>query len=183
GKAAPCPYGNALFDLDTCRIRHSKAMGIFISICSEMSNSQVFEGPLWGANEERDHAMEAGRQFLAAKAKEPGVVTTGSGLQYKVVREGTGRKPSAYGEVEVHYKGSLIDGRVFDSSYDRGEPISFLLAQVIPGWAEGVQLMHEGAHYTFYIPFELGYGAQGIPGDIPPYSTLVFEVELLKVYS
>jgi FKBP-type peptidyl-prolyl cis-trans isomerase FkpA/FKBP-type peptidyl-prolyl cis-trans isomerase FklB len=127
--------------------------------------------------------MDAGRQFLAANAKKPGVVTTGSGLQYKVLREGTGRKPSAYGEVEVHYKGSLIDGTVFDSSYERGEPISFLLAQVIPGWAEGVQLMSAGAQYEFYIPFELGYGAQGIPGDIPPYSTLIFEVELLTVYS
>ena len=127
--------------------------------------------------------MEAGRQFLAANANKPGVMTTASGLQYKVLREGTGRKPTEYGEVEVHYKGSLIDGTVFDSSYDRGEPISFLLSQVIPGWAEGVQLMSAGAHYEFYIPFELGYGVQGIPGDIPPYSTLIFEVELLTVYS
>lgn len=127
--------------------------------------------------------MEAGRNFLAANAKKPDVVTTASGLQYKVLREGTGRKPAALGEVEVHYKGSLIDGTVFDSSYDRGEPISFLLAQVIPGWAEGVQLMSAGSQYEFYIPFELGYGAQGIPGEIPPYSTLIFEVELLTVYS
>ena len=127
--------------------------------------------------------MEAGRNFLAVNAKKSGVVTTGSGLQYKVLREGTGRKPSAYGEVEVHYKGSLIDGTVFDSSYARGEPISFLLAQVIPGWAEGVQLMSAGSHYEFYIPFELGYGAQGIPGEIQHYSTMIFEVELLTVYS
>jgi FKBP-type peptidyl-prolyl cis-trans isomerase FkpA len=127
--------------------------------------------------------MEAGRNFLAANAKQPGVVTTSSGLQYKVLREGTGRKPSKQGEVEVHYKGSLIDGTVFDSSYDRGESITFLLNQVIPGWAEGVQLMSAGSQYEFYIPFELGYGAQGIPGDIPPYSTLIFEVELLTVYS
>jgi FKBP-type peptidyl-prolyl cis-trans isomerase FkpA/FKBP-type peptidyl-prolyl cis-trans isomerase FklB len=108
---------------------------------------------------------------------------TGSGLQYKVLREGQGRKPSEFGEVEVHYKGSLLDGTVFDSSYESGEPITFFLSQVIPGWTEGVQLMEEGAHYEFYIPFELAYGAQGIPGDIPPYSTLIFEVELLKVYS
>lgn len=127
--------------------------------------------------------MEAGRNFLEANAKKPGVVTTGSGLQYKVLREGTGRKPSAYGEVEVHYKGSLIDGTVFDSSYARGEPISFLLAQVIPGWAEGVQLMSAGSHYEFYVPFELAYGPQGIAGVVPPYSTLIFEVELLMVYS
>jgi FKBP-type peptidyl-prolyl cis-trans isomerase len=127
--------------------------------------------------------MEAGRRFLAENGQKPGVVTTASGLQYKVLREGQGQRPSAYGEVEVHYKGSLIDGTVFDSSYERGDSTSFLLAQVIPGWAEGLQLMAAGAHYEFYIPFELGYGAQGIPGTIPPYSTLIFEVELLKVYS
>ena len=127
--------------------------------------------------------MEAGRNFLAANAQKPGVMTTKSGLQYRVLRDGAGRKPSEFGEVEVHYKGSLIEGTVFDSSYERGEPISFLLSQVIPGWAEGVRLMNEGAQYEFYIPFELGYGAQGIPGDIPPYATLIFEVELLKVYS
>lgn len=127
--------------------------------------------------------MEAGRSFLAENAKKPGVVTTASGLQYKLLREGQGAKPSAQGEVEVHYKGSLINGTVFDSSYERGESISFLLNQVIPGWAEGVQLMSPGAKYEFYIPFELAYGPQGIPGVIPPYSTLIFEVELLKVYS
>ncbi|HEY7615785.1 MAG TPA: FKBP-type peptidyl-prolyl cis-trans isomerase [Terriglobales bacterium] len=127
--------------------------------------------------------MEAGRSFLAENAKKPGVKTTASGLQYKVLREGEGRQPSAQGEVEVHYKGSLTNGTVFDSSYERGESISFLLNQVIPGWAEGVQLMSPGAKYEFYIPFELAYGAQGIPGVIPQYSALIFEVELLKVYS
>lgn len=127
-------------------------------------------------------AMEAGRSFLAENAKKPGVMTTSSGLQYRVLREGEGQKPSEYGEVEVHYKGSLIDGTVFDSSYD-GEPISFLLSQVIPGWSEGVQLMSPGAKYEFFLPFELGYGPQGIPGVIPQYATLIFEVELLKVYS
>jgi len=127
--------------------------------------------------------MEAGRQFLAENAQKPGVVTTASGLQYRVLREGQGQKPSEYGEVEVHYKGSLIDGTAFDSSYERGEPTSFLLSQVIPGWAEGLQLMAAGAHYEFTIPFELAYGAQGIPGVVPPYSTLIFEVELLRVYS
>lgn len=127
--------------------------------------------------------MDAGRRFLAENAKKPGVVTIASGLQYKVLREGQGQKPSRLGEVEVHYKGSLIDGTIFDSSYERDEPISFLLAQVIPGWSEGVQLMAAGAKYEFYIPFELAYGPQGIDGVVPPYSTLIFEVELLKVYS
>ena len=127
--------------------------------------------------------MEAGRSFLAENAKKPGVTTTASGLQYRVLNEGSGAKPSAQGEVEVHYKGTLIDGKGFDSSYERGEPISFLLNQVIPGWSEGVQLMSQGAKYEFYIPVDLAYGPQGIPGVIPPYSTLIFEVELLKVYS
>lgn len=127
--------------------------------------------------------MDAGRNFLAENAKNPGVTTTASGLQYKVIRAGEGVKPSSRGEVEVHYKGSLIDGTVFDSSYERGEPISFLLTQVIPGWSEGVQLMPLGSKYEFYIPFELAYGPKGIPNVIPPHSTLIFEVELLKVYS
>jgi FKBP-type peptidyl-prolyl cis-trans isomerase len=127
--------------------------------------------------------MDAGRAYLAENGKKPGVVTTSSGLQYRVLREGQGTKPSARGEVEVHYKGMLIDGTVFDSSYERKEPISFFLAQVIPGWAEGVQLMSTGAHYEFTIPFELAYGANGIPGVIPKYATLIFEVELLKVFS
>ena len=109
-------------------------------------------------------------------------MATPSGLQYKVLREGQGPKPAPLGEVEVHYSGKLIDGTVFDSSYERGEPISFLLAQVIPGWSEGVQLMPVGSKYEFYIPFELAYGPRGIPGVIPPYATLIFEVELLKIY-
>lgn len=127
--------------------------------------------------------MDAGRAFLAENAKKPGVMTTASGLQYKVLQEGTGAKPSEYGEVEVHYKGTLIDGKVFDSSYESGEPITFFLSQVIEGWGEGVQLMTAGSKYEFYIPFELAYGPQGIPDSIPQYATLIFEVELLKVYS
>lgn len=127
--------------------------------------------------------MDAGRNFLAQNKTQAGVITTASGLQYKVLTEGTGKKPSAQGEVEVHYKGTLIDGTVFDSSYDRGETTSFFLNQVIPGWTEGLQLMSEGSKYVFYIPFELGYGPKGYPGAIPPYATLIFEVELIKVYS
>lgn len=127
--------------------------------------------------------MDTGRSFLAENGKKPDVKTTASGLQYKVLHEGEGAKPSARGEVEVHYAGKLIDGTIFDSSYERGEPISFLLTQVIPGWAEGVQLMPVGSKYELYLPFELAYGPQGIPGVIPPYSTLIFEVELLKVFS
>jgi FKBP-type peptidyl-prolyl cis-trans isomerase len=122
------------------------------------------------------------QQFLDENAKKEGVQTTASGLQYRVIREGDGPKPDAYSEVEVHYKGSLVDGKVFDSSYARGEPISFLLGQVIQGWQEGVQLMPVGSHYEFVIPSELGYGSRGAPGAIPPNATLIFEVELLKIF-
>lgn len=127
--------------------------------------------------------MDAGKKFLEDNAKQSGVIVTRSGLQYKVVREGQGRKPSEWGEVEVHYRGRLIDGTVFDSSYESGNSTSFLLAQVIEGWSEGLRLMAEGALYEFYIPSDLAYGRQGIPGVVPPNSTLIFEVELLKVYS
>lgn len=126
--------------------------------------------------------MNDGRKFLEENAKKEGVTTTASGLQYKVLREGSGAKPDANGEVEVHYEGRLIDGKVFDSSYQRGEPISFLLAQVIPGWREGVQLMNVGSKYEFTIPSDLAYGQRGVPGVIPPNAPLIFTVELLKVY-
>lgn len=107
------------------------------------------------------------------------VTTTASGLQYEVLVEGSGPKPSATSTVTVHYKGTLTDGKVFDSSYDRGRPASFPLNRVIKGWTEGLQLMNKGAKYRLTIPPDLGYGAAGAPGAIPPNATLVFEVELL----
>ncbi len=126
--------------------------------------------------------MSADKKFLDENAKKDGVTTTASGLQYKVVTEGSGPKPpNANSRVEVHYKGMLIDSSVFDSSYDRGQPITFALSGVIAGWTEGVQLMPTGSKYIFYIPSELGYGAQGAGGVIPPNATLIFEVELLKI--
>ena len=109
------------------------------------------------------------------------MITTASGLQYEVLTEGTGPKPKATDTVTVHYKGTLIDGKVFDSSYDRGEPISFPLDRVIKGWTEGLQLMSVGSKYRLTIPSQLGYGAAGAGGVIPPNATLVFEVELLKI--
>ena len=119
--------------------------------------------------------------FLAENAKKAGIITTASGLQYKITKEGTGKQPSASSQVTVHYKGQLLDGKVFDSSYDRGEPVEFPLNQVIPGWTEGLQLMKEGGKATLYIPAQLAYREQGVPGSIPPNSTLIFDVELLQV--
>ncbi len=126
-------------------------------------------------------AKEAGAKFLEENAKNEGVKVTASGLQYTVEKEGTGASPKATDEVTVHYTGRLLDGTVFDSSVSRGEPATFPLNRVIPGWTEGVQLMKEGGKYMFFIPSELAYGAQGIPNAIPPHSTLIFEVELIKV--
>ena len=126
-------------------------------------------------------AREAGEAFLAENAKKEGVKVTSTGLQYIVDKEGTGAQPTAEDEVTVHYTGKLLDGTVFDSSVNRGEPATFPLNRVIPGWTEGVQLMKEGAKYTFFIPSDLAYGPQGVPNAIPPPSTLIFDVELIKV--
>jgi len=124
---------------------------------------------------------KAGVEFLVANKNKEGVKTTASGLQYKVLKAGTGAKPLSSDKVKVHYTGKLIDGSTFDSSVDRGEPATFRLDQVIKGWTEGVALMSVGAKYEFYIPFELAYGAQGRKPSIPPSATLIFEVELLDI--
>lgn len=127
-------------------------------------------------------APEKGKTYLAENAKKEGVKTTASGLQYKVLQEGTGKSPKATDTVLVHYRGTLLDGTEFDSSYKRKEPIEFPLNGVIAGWTEGVQLMKEGAKYQFVIPSDLAYGRRGTPGGpIGPDETLIFEVELLKV--
>lgn len=132
--------------------------------------------------EEAEKAITEGKVFLEANGKREGVTTTKSGLQYEVLTPGKGeRSPKATDTVVCHYEGRLVSGKVFDSSYERNQPAEFGLNQVIPGWTEGLQLMNEGAKFRFYIPYLLGYGEQGAGPSIPPYSTLVFDVELISV--
>ena len=153
----------------------------------EISAEMVaFQGKL-EAEREAEQAVvaggnaEAGAAFLAENAQREGVVVTESGLQYEVVTAGEGQSPSPEDQVEVHYRGTLIDGTVFDSSYDRGQTVTFGVTQVIPGWTEALQLMKEGAKYNLYIPSELAYGAGGAGQVIGPNSTLIFEVELIAI--
>ena len=133
------------------------------------------------AKEQAQQAIAEGKVFLEENARRPEVTQTKSGLQYEVLSEGSGRSPKATDTVRCHYEGRLLDGSIFDSSYQRGEPADFGLNQVITGWTEGVQLMKEGAKYRFFIPYLLAYGERGAGSSIPPYSTLVFDVELIKV--
>lgn len=128
---------------------------------------------------EESRAKEAA--FLAENAQKDGVIATESGLQYRVIQEGTGPMPLATDMVRAHYKGSLLDGTVFDSSYEDGEPVEFSLSDVIDGWAEGLQLISVGGKYELFIPSDLAYGADGAGSIIPPYSTLIFEVELIAI--
>ena len=124
---------------------------------------------------------EQGEKYLAENGKKDGVITLPSGLQYQVLKEGNGKKPTAKDSVKCHYEGFLIDGTVFDSSVQRGEPAVFGLQQVIAGWTEGLQLMEEGAKYRFFIPYRLAYGEGGAGASIPPFAALIFDVELIQV--
>ena len=126
-------------------------------------------------------AKGEGEAFLAENAKREGVFCTRSGLQYEILNEGNGPRPTANDTVRCHYEGTLIDGTVFDSSYLRNQPAEFGLRQVIAGWTEGVQMMKVGAKYKFYIPYQLGYGEHGAGNSIPPYAALIFTVELLAI--
>ena len=126
-------------------------------------------------------AIAESNKFLSENKLKPGIITLPSGLQYEVIVPGAGPKPLATDEVSVNYKGTLTNGFEFDSSYKRGEPTSFVLNQVIPGWTEGLQQMPLGSKYRFFIPYSLAYGERGAGKDIPPYSTLIFEVELVKI--
>lgn len=157
------------------------------SVLTDAQMEEVVQAYMMRKQEEMQKKLEekavankaAGDAFLAENAKKSGVQTTASGLQYKVINEGSGTSPKASDVVMVNYEGKLIDGTVFDSSYERGEPVEFPLNEVIPGWTEGVQLMKPGAKYEFYIPAELAYGETG-NAEIEPNSTLIFTVELLN---
>lgn len=148
---------------------------------TEQEAGTIFEEAYYSLMEKKQ-AEAAGNEnvFLAENSKKSGVIVTASGLQYEIISEGFGQKPSASDTVRVHYEGTLTDGTVFDSSYARGEPVEFPLSGVIQGWTEGVQLMNVGSKFKFYIHSSLAYGANG-GGPIPPYSTLIFEVELLDI--
>lgn len=124
---------------------------------------------------------KAGEEFLAANAKKKGIITLESGMQYEIITEGTGPIPTAANKVSTHYHGTLIDGTVFDSSVDRGQPAEFGVTQVIQGWQEALQLMPEGSKWRLYIPYNLAYGDRGAGGAIGPYAALIFDIELLKI--
>ncbi|MGN7721937.1 FKBP-type peptidyl-prolyl cis-trans isomerase [Chitinophaga sp. 22620] len=132
-------------------------------------------------NEKAAANLKAGQDFLEANKQKPGVTALPSGLQYEVITEGTGPKPSATSKVTCHYHGTLIDGTVFDSSVKRGQPATFPLNMVIKGWTEGLQLMPQGSKWRFFIPADLGYGDRQVSAQIGPNSTLIFEVELLGI--
>lgn len=155
---------------------HTEANAVLEHFFNELEERQQAEAAERGKTAKAD-----GEAFLKANASKPGVTVTASGLQYEVVKEGTGRQPKASDTVRCHYEGTLIDGTIFDSSYRRNQPAEFGLRQVISGWTEGVQLMKEGAVYKFYIPYNLAYGERGAGADIPPYAALIFTVELIKV--
>ncbi|SEK95573.1 FKBP-type peptidyl-prolyl cis-trans isomerase FkpA/FKBP-type peptidyl-prolyl cis-trans isomerase FklB [Parapedobacter koreensis] len=152
------------------------------SIFGEEQERELIMNTITAAREKLDSQLKNdANAFMENNKAKPGVLTTASGLQYEIVREGTGDKPALTDTVTVHYKGQLSDGKVFDSSYDRGEPATFPLDRVIEGWQEGLQLVPVGAHYRIFIPYELGYGERGAGQDIPPYSPLIFDVELISV--
>ncbi len=158
------------------KVSHQEGQQIVNNFFRELEQKQN------AAKAEAGKAAKAeGEKFLAENVKKDGINVTKSGLQYEVLTEGTGKKPKATDTVRCHYEGRLLDGTVFDSSYKRNEPADFGLQQVIAGWTEGVQLMEEGAKYRFYIPYMLAYGEGGAGAMIPPFATLIFDVELIKV--
>jgi FKBP-type peptidyl-prolyl cis-trans isomerase len=151
-------------------------------IIKEQECSMIVQTYMTEAMEKKTAVLkEEGVAFLEANKTKPGILVTETGLQYQVISSGNGKVPTVSDNVTVHYTGKLIDGTVFDSSVERGEPATFGVGQVIAGWTEALQLMHEGDKFMLFIPSELGYGDRGAGGQIPPYAALIFEVELIKV--
>ena len=132
-------------------------------------------------SKKNEASVSAGKKFLEENSKKPGVITLPSGLQYTVIKEGTGPKPGLEDKVTTHYHGTLVNGKVFDSSVDRGQPVSFAVNGVIPGWTEALQLMPEGSKWKLFIPSNLAYGERGAGGDIGPNETLIFKIHLISV--
>ncbi len=157
------------FKGDSVQIKADKANGIIQAFFAEVAAAEGSKN------------IKAGEEFLAANSSKAGVVTLPSGLQYEIIKAGTGPKPTAEDEVKCHYHGTTIDGKVFDSSVDRGEPAVFPVNRVIPGWTEALQLMPVGSKWKLFIPAALAYGEKGAGADIKPNSTLIFEVELLEI--
>ncbi|MDR2793421.1 MAG: FKBP-type peptidyl-prolyl cis-trans isomerase [Treponema sp.] len=150
-------------------------------LTEEEASNRVQTAYIAALNARAQRLMQQENEFLAVNTKKQGVITTASGLQYEIITEGSGAKPLETDTVRVNYEGTLIDGTVFDSSYVRGEPVELTLDRVIEGWIEGIQLMSVGGAYRFYIPSNLAYGENGSSNVIPPYSTLIFKVELLDI--
>jgi len=179
---ASLPGGNVNIDLliagfeETLRDENAKT-----KMTMEDANAFVQEYFSRAQNEQAAKSKEEGDKFLEENKAKPGVITTDSGLQYQVITEGTGERPKATDRVKVHYTGTLLDGTVFDSSIERGEPATFGVGQVIKGWTEGLQIMPVGSKYIFWIPSDMAYGERGAGQDIGPNSTLKFEVELLEI--
>jgi len=174
--------GADLIDIDAMIVGLKDAMAKTPSKVSEEETGQLLQKLQQQIIENRFASNKgAGETFLAENGQKEGVKTTASGLQYKVITEGKGRTPKATDTVSTHYRGTFIDGNEFDSSYKRNQPAEFGVTQVIAGWTEALQLMKEGGKLQLWVPYALAYGEQGRPPAIPPYSMLIFEVELLKI--
>jgi FKBP-type peptidyl-prolyl cis-trans isomerase FklB len=180
-------YGDSTLTMDYKLLRQGMINGVSGSDAGMTADEarDYFNGTMEALQAKKMEAQYndnkvAGQSFLAENAKKEGVITTASGLQYEVIKKGNGPLPKDTDKVKVHYHGTLVDGTVFDSSVDRGQPAEFGVTQVIKGWVEGLQLMPVGSKYKFYIPQELAYGSQS-QGQIKPFSTLIFEVELLEI--
>lgn len=169
-------FKDALLGIDSIVMTKDQKQSVMIDFQKEMQKKQAEKNAII-ANSNK----EAGTKWLEENKKKTGIIQTVSGLQYKVIKMGNGAQPTLNDQVTVHYEGKLIDGKIFDSSYDRNQPNTFELAKVISGWQEGLLLMKEGSTFELYIPSNIGYGDQGYPPDIPGGSVLIFKVELIKV--